>query len=72
MYLGFRESSAMTFAKGSYSFAKVLRNTRRQDIRFQEIPRKFSRKIRDSSAIVAMKENASSIGRGRCPGNREL
>ena len=39
---------------------------------FQGIPRKISWKIRDSSVIVATRENASSIGRSPCPGNREL
>ena len=63
MYLGVRESFAMIFAKGKLRFAKILRSTSRLDnIRFQEIPRKNSRKIRDGSAIVATKENASSIG----------
>ena len=43
-----------------------LRNTCRQDISFQEIPCKILRKSRDSFAIVATKENASSIGHGPC------
>ena len=58
--------------KESLVFAKVLCNTSRQDICFQEIPRTISRKIRNSSAIVTTKESASSIGRGPCAGNRGL
>ena len=42
--VGVPESSAMTFAKESYGFAKVLRNICRQHIRFQEIPRKHCAK----------------------------
>ena len=56
----FAKVSPLYSRKESYGFAKVLRNTCHQDIRFQDTPRKIWRKIRDSSAILATKENASS------------
>ena len=69
---GFAKVPRWRSRKESSVFAKVLRNTGRQNVWFQEIPLKMSRKIRNSSVIVTTKENASSIGRGPCPVNREL
>ena len=55
---GFAKVLRWCSRKESKVFVKVLRNACRHDIRFQEIPRTFSQKIRDSSGIVTATENA--------------